>query len=306
MEVMEVLPRDDLSRLVGQVIPSRFDPAILVVSYVVSFVGAASTLELINRRTSRKGIYNHLLLLGAAISMGGVAIWCMHFIGNRATGLLNGEPELQIAYSPGVTIASFFVPIFVLLVAFYVVTRTNAVSWWRIGLSGTLSGGAICGMHYLGNASISNYDCEYNVPNVAGAAVIAAAASTIALALFFVFKAAWTISWWRRLGCAVVLAGAVSGMHWCAALGTKYRLQELTPVDDYDLRNTTVIVVSCLVRRPPPPFLLSSIRGRRMLTTSRPVRRCVPPHGFSRHLLRSDTKGVYQQGAEGHLSCRCL
>ena len=28
------------------------------------------------------------LLLGAAICMGGVAIWCMHYIGNRATGLL--------------------------------------------------------------------------------------------------------------------------------------------------------------------------------------------------------------------------
>ncbi|KAK0648286.1 hypothetical protein B0T16DRAFT_455770 [Cercophora newfieldiana] len=243
---MDVLPRDDLSRWVGQVVPFHFDPAILVVSYIVSLVGAASTLELVNRRTSRKGIYNHLLLLGAAMSMGGVAIWCMHFIGNRATGLLNGEPELQIAYSVGVTIASFFVPIFVLLVAFYVVTSYNTVSWWRIGVSGTLSGCAICGMHYLGNASIRNYHCEYVVANIAGASVIAAAASTVALALFFVFKAAWTNSWWRRIGCAFLLAGAVSGMHWCAALGTKYRLVEITRVEDHDLRNTTVIVVSCL------------------------------------------------------------
>jgi len=241
-----VLPRDDLSRWVGQVVPFRFDPAILVVSYIVSLVGAASTLELVNRRTSRKGRYNHLLLLGAAISMGGVAIWCMHFIGNRATGLLNGEPELQITYSVGVTVASLFVPIFVLLVAFYVVTLNNTVSWWRIGVSGTLSGCAICGMHYLGNASIRNYTCEYVPANVAGASVIAAVASTVALALFFVFKAAWTTSWWRRVGCAFVLAGAVSGMHWCAALGTRYRLVELIPVDDYDLRNTTVIVVACL------------------------------------------------------------
>jgi len=250
-------PLDDgLVRLIGQVVPFHFDPAILVLSYVISLVGAASTLELINRRTSRKGIYNHLLLLGAAICMGGVAIWCMHYIGNRATGLLDGQPELQVVYSPGVTVASFFVPIFVLLVAFWVVTVTSRVSWWRIGLSGCLSGGAICGMHYLGNASISNYICEYNVANVAGAAIIAATASTVALTLFFVFRAAWTSSWWKRIGCAIVLASAVSGMHWCAALGTSYRLLHLNSANDYDMRNTTIIVVSCLVSGgylPSPP-----------------------------------------------------
>ncbi|KAK1753776.1 hypothetical protein QBC47DRAFT_404118 [Echria macrotheca] len=237
---------EDFSWLLGEVVPFHFDAAILVLSYIVSFVGAASTLELINRRTSRNGLYNYLLLLGAAISMGGVSIWCMHYIGNRATALLDGQPQLQIVFSVRVTVASFFVPILVLLVAFWVVTESNTISWWRIAVSGCLSGGAICGMHYLGNASISNYECEYNVANVAGAALIAATASSVALALFFVFRAAWTSSWWKRVGCAIVLASAVSGMHWCAALGTTYRLLHPNSADDYDMRNTTIIVVSCL------------------------------------------------------------
>ncbi|KAK3319482.1 hypothetical protein B0T19DRAFT_388288 [Cercophora scortea] len=235
-----------LSGYIGQVIPFHFNAGIIALSFIVSFVGAASTLELINRRTSRKGRYNYLLLFGAAISMGGVAIWCMHYIGNRATNLLNGEPELQIAYSVGVTALSFFVPILVLLVAFFVVTRSSTAAWWRIGLSGSLSGGAISGMHYLGNASISNYKCSYNAGNVAGAVVIAAAASTIALALFFVFRASWANSWWKRIGCAIVLAGAVSGMHWCAALGTTFQLVHLNSISDNTSRNTTVIVVACL------------------------------------------------------------
>jgi NO-binding membrane sensor protein with MHYT domain len=104
-------------------------------------------------------------------------------------------------------------------------------------------------MHYLGNLSISNYECLYATANVAGAAVIACVASTVALSLFFVFKAAWTSSWWKRLGCSLVLAGAVSGMHWCAALGTKYRLVYLKTANESDARNMTVIVVSCLVSR---------------------------------------------------------
>ncbi|KAK4113248.1 hypothetical protein N656DRAFT_708468 [Canariomyces notabilis] len=239
-----------LAQYIGHVVPVTYDPGQLVLSYIVSFVGAVSTLELINRRTSRKGYYNNLLLLGASITMGGVAIWCMHYIGNQAIRLLGGEPELQIVYSARMTAASFFVPILVLLIAFFVVTGNNnnstEVSWWRVGVSGTLSGGAICGMHYLGNASISNYHCDYAVGNVAGSAVIAAAASTVALALFFVFRSAWTGSWWKRIGCAVVLAGAVSGMHWCAALGTRYTLLVVNEVGEYGPRNTTSVVISCL------------------------------------------------------------
>ena len=93
-------------------------------------------------------------------------------------------------------------PILVLILAFLAVSTTNdGVAWWRLVLAGTLSGGAICGMHYLGNASIRNYHCVYAPANVIGAAIIAVSASTVALALFFVFRAAWNVSWPRRIGC---------------------------------------------------------------------------------------------------------
>ncbi|KAK3321796.1 hypothetical protein B0H66DRAFT_618924 [Apodospora peruviana] len=238
-------PDVGLAAYVGQDVPFRYNPIIVALSFFVSFVGAESTVELINRRTSRKGRHNHVLLLGAAISMGAIAIWSMHFIGNRATTLLNGEPELQISYSIRMTALSFFVPILVLLVAFYVVT-TSITTWWNIGLSGSLSGGAICGMHYLGNASIDNYHCKYSVAHVAGAAVIAAMASTVALALFFVFRAAWANAWWKRVGCAIVLAGAVSGMHWVASLGTSFTLHHINPNTENASSITTVVVVACL------------------------------------------------------------
>lgn len=205
--------------------------------------------------------------------MGGISIWCMvsrrelavqgitsspsltfdalqHYIGNRAIDIANGESQLQIAYSSGFTALSFFIPIGVLLAAFITI-GTEKVSWWRVTVGGSLAGAAICGMHYLGNASINNYICVYNVVNVVGSALIAVAASIVALAIFFVFRAAWTHSWWKRIISAVLLAGAVSGMHWCASTGTQYRLIALHPDDDQLSRNTTVIVVICLVGGPP-------------------------------------------------------
>lgn len=138
-------------------------------------------------------------------------------------------------------------PIAVLLAAFLAIGASSKVSWWRVAVGGALAGAAICGMHYLANASINNYICIYNLVNVVGAALIAVAASITALSLFFIFRAAWTSSWWKRAISAVVLAGAVSGMHWCASTGTQYKLVAVNEDSSSQLsRNTTVIVVICL------------------------------------------------------------
>jgi NO-binding membrane sensor protein with MHYT domain len=145
--------------------------------------------------------------------MGGISIWCMHFIGNRAVVLGSGVRIFQIAYNPGYTALSFFVPILVLLAAFLAVGSNDSVSWIRLVLGGTLAGLAICGMHYLGQAGISNYTSVYNIGNVVGSAIIAIFASITALTVFFLLRATWTNSWWKRAGTGAILAGAVSGMH---------------------------------------------------------------------------------------------
>ncbi|KAH7146583.1 FAD dependent oxidoreductase-domain-containing protein [Dactylonectria macrodidyma] len=230
----------------GQIVPQDYNAGFVALSYLVSLVGAASTLELINRRTGSRGIFNHLLLVSSAITMGGIAIWCMHFIGNRAIDLADGQAQLQAAYSSGFTAVSFFVPIVVLLAAFIAIGTNNRVSWWRVSIGGVLCGTAVCGMHYLGNASIANYACVYRPAYVIGSAIIAVVASIIALAMFFVFRAAWATSWWKRAISAVILAGAVSGMHWCAAVGTQYRLINTKPEGNEPSRSATVVVVICL------------------------------------------------------------
>ncbi|XWW98907.1 hypothetical protein V2A60_006911 [Cordyceps javanica] len=234
-----------LDEYTGKTVPYSFHAGFVCLSYAVSLVGAGSTLELMRRRTSHKGLHNFLLLAGAAMCMGGIAIWSMHFIGNRALFILDGQADLQVAYSTGLTVASMFVPILVLLLAFLAVTNNDRVQWWKISLSGFLSGGAICGMHYLGNASISNYRCTYTIAYVVGAAIIAVSASTAALAVFFVFESSWKTAWWRRVLCAAVLAGAVSGMHWCASVGTQFVLVGRRSGNGMS-RDTTIIIVICL------------------------------------------------------------
>lgn len=183
--------------------------------------------------------------------MGGISIWCMHYIGNRATVLGDGHLAIQIAYSQGFTALSFFVPILVLLAAFMAVGSSDKISKIRLAIGGALAGLAICGMHYLGQAGISNYTCVYSVGYVVGSAVIAVFASITALSVFFALRAAWTDSWWKRAMCAVILGCAVFGMHWVASLGTQYRLKKASPSKSHDIpRNSTVIVIIVLVWLP--------------------------------------------------------
>ena len=48
----------ELEALIGHDVPIRYSPILVALSFFVSFVGACSTVELINRRTSRKGRHN--------------------------------------------------------------------------------------------------------------------------------------------------------------------------------------------------------------------------------------------------------
>lgn len=81
--------------------------------------------------------------------MGGVAIWCMHYIGNRAIVLYDGQAGLQLSYSAGFTVLSFFIPIIVLLLAYVIIGGVENPKIWRLLVGGTFAGAAICGMHYL-------------------------------------------------------------------------------------------------------------------------------------------------------------
>ena len=189
------------------------------------------------------------LLVASCITMGGSGIWAMHFIANRAIVLHSGLPDRQISYSPGFTALSFFLPILVLMMAFYFLAGTNHAKPLSIILAGILTGTAVCGMHYLGDYGIANYTCHYRVENVVGAALIAVAASLIALSVFFRLRETWTDTWWKRTFCAAILASAVVGMHWTAAVGTRYSFKG----DSHGTRNAsrvqTVIVCTVLVRR---------------------------------------------------------
>ncbi|KAL9123872.1 MAG: hypothetical protein Q9217_006740 [Psora testacea] len=232
----------------GRLVRHSYNSGYIALSYVVSLAGCWTAVELLHIRTGAHGAHNWYLLIGAAISMGAVAIWSMHFIGNRAIDMAGDQDRLQIQYSPGFTAGSFFLPICGVGIAFYFFSVSESISPLTTIVGGLFMGSAVCGMHYMGQGGLANYTASYSWPWVLGSVVIAVVASTTALGIFFYFKSVWTNTWQKRAACAALLAVAVSGMHWVATRGTQYRLTSNASTNANGLsREAIVIAVICLV-----------------------------------------------------------
>ncbi|KAH7407639.1 hypothetical protein BKA64DRAFT_693815 [Cadophora sp. MPI-SDFR-AT-0126] len=236
------LTPDELMALQGHIITKGYRAGYVVLSYFISCLGAFTTLEIMMRRTASKGWYNCFLILAASISMGGIATWCMHFVGDCGVILGLGQPQIQIIFSFGLTAISIVIPIVIELIALWV-AGSNEASIPRSILGGVLAGLGTCGMHYLGQYGISNYDSVYDVGYLVGAAALAIVASVLSLISFFMLRAHWHASWWKRALCAVVLATGISGMHWLNSVGTTYRLKGWDDGWSDNISKSTVVTV---------------------------------------------------------------
>ncbi|KAK3368028.1 hypothetical protein B0H63DRAFT_529729 [Podospora didyma] len=135
------LPGTDTARYLGHIVPIKINVGVSCVGFIVSLIRTVSALELMSRR---KGLYNHSLLIGAALSLGGVQL----YVTERALIVADGEPELQIRFSILCTPICFFLPITVFIAAFYIVSIGNennpTRSWkWRLVFAAGLAGAGV-------------------------------------------------------------------------------------------------------------------------------------------------------------------
>lgn len=170
----------------------------------------------------------------------------MHFVGNRAIVLGNGEPDIQLYYDSGNTAGSAFLPISFLLLAFWGADRNvmgTRLFYPYLAVIGFFAGMAIVGMHYIGNRGIQNYDVHNDRTHIVVSGVIATVACFVALTIFFVQKERFINVLWRRCVCAAILAGAVSSMHWVASLGSTYRLKNVYSSSTFSKQTNLILAI---------------------------------------------------------------
>lgn len=162
-----------------------------------------AALDLGGRVLASKGWKRILWLAMAAVAMGG-GIWSMHFIAMLAFVL-----PVPVDYDFKLTAISLLVAILATGAGFYVVAG-DPQRRRRLAFGGVLIGTGIVAMHYTGmSAMLMRCSLRYDLLLLIASVLIAIGAATTALWLAFRTRGVW-----RRLGAAVLMGAAISGMHY--------------------------------------------------------------------------------------------
>lgn len=181
-----------------------YNPLLVLASYAISVFGSYVALQLAGQVPSATGKAALGRLIGAAVALGGGAIWAMHFL-----AMLAYQLPIAVSYDAPLIFASLVAAIVVTGIGLWIVSN-KTVDLLRLIGGGVFTGLGVAAMHYTGMAAMRMpAEIHYNSTLVVLSLVIAIVASTVALWLAFHLR-----SHWQRTGAAFVMGIAVFGMHY--------------------------------------------------------------------------------------------
>src|SRR3984957_1558933 len=176
-----------------------------VLAYVTSCIGCFIGLRCTTRARASQGKTRASWLVIAALAIGVMGIWVMHFIAMLGFTI----PDQSIRYSVPVTILSMLIAIAVVGIGLFIVGYSKRGAGPLL-LGGVAIGGGVASMHYIGMAAIRAQDTISCSPAlVAVSVVIAVIAGTAALWAALRLESAWS-----AFVASMVMGVAVSGMHY--------------------------------------------------------------------------------------------
>lgn len=187
------------------------------ISVVGSVIGLACTLQA--RRGDGRPRLGWLLL--AAVSIGGVGIWLMHFI-----AMLGFDtPGTPVRYDSGGTALSAVLSIGAVFLGLLVFGVRERFAVWRLVAGGVIMGLAVNLMHYTGMWSVHvQGTITYDATLVWLSIGIAVVAATAALLFTVVFD---TVMW--RVSAGLVMGLAVTGMHYTGMAAVRVHIDPEAP-----------------------------------------------------------------------------
>lgn len=200
---------------------SSYAPGIVSLSVAIACLAAFAPLSVAGRiSASDRAAARRTWLSAGALTMG-VGVWAMHFIGMLALKLLSA-----VSYDFLITLLSTVPVVLSSAVMLHVISRPQIGGWALFG-GGTLMGAGIGAMHYTGMMAMHGVDRDlvmlFEPELVVVSVIVAVVLANVALRINFLVgrqkEEAHTL--WNKLGAALVMGLAVSGMHY-TAMGATY------------------------------------------------------------------------------------
>jgi PAS domain S-box-containing protein len=192
--------------------PGSYDLGLVATSVAIAMLAAFIALSISGRivaaRTRRA---RHAWATAGAISMGG-GIWSMHFVGMLAfslpCGITYDLPGTVLSMSPGMLASG---------VALATLSKADKPRLSRLFVAAILIGAGIVAMHYSGMAAMRPQALlQYNPGLVAISIVVAVALAFVSLSIRFEFHRLQTSQTAATIIAALVMGGAIAGMHYTA------------------------------------------------------------------------------------------
>jgi NO-binding membrane sensor protein with MHYT domain len=213
-----------------------FNPlAACLLGFVGSFLGLLSAGRA--SRAHTRGRRSRWLAI-AAFSIGGGAIWLMHFSAMFGFDV----PASPVRYDPLLTMISLVLAVVTVGIGLMVVGHGRR-SITKTVIAGVITGAGVLTMHYTGMRGVHVAgEIHYRPTLVVASGIIAAVAATAAL--WFAITAR---GWSRITGASAIMAAAVSGMHYTGMAAMQVKLSTAAPTGVSGVRPLVMLVPITLV-----------------------------------------------------------
>lgn len=189
----------------GSVIPLQYSEFLVLLSFVISALGAYVALVAASRIRDDDGRISKGYLGVSALALCGIGIWGMHFIGMAAQRM-----PFPVAYALWPTLGSLLLAVVISGAALWYVARSPYRNAARCIVGGVVGGLGVAGMHYLGMSAVRTQAYfQWDTTIIALSVLIAIVAASVALWLAFHLETSL-----QRALAALVMAIAVCGMHY--------------------------------------------------------------------------------------------
>jgi len=199
--------------------PATYSSLLIALSVAVAVLVSYTALSLTARIAASSGRQVRFWLIGGAVAMG-VGIWSMHFIGMMAMTL-----PITLRYNVTTTLVSLVVAIMTSGCALWTAGGAQ-LGWRRLGCGALFMGTGICAMHYSGMSAIPIIPTITYDPTLAAVSAAIAVVASFA-ALWLAFNLRTGRSWQKvfgRLGAALIMGAAISGMHYTGMAASRFSL----------------------------------------------------------------------------------
>lgn len=220
---------------------TSYDTKLVLLSIAIASLASYAALSVAGRiRAADSGNKRRIWLLAGSITMGG-GVWAMHFIAMLALKL-----PIAVSYDVFITLVSTVPAIFASYIMLEVISRP------KIGkltfFVSVVMGGGIGAMHYIGMAAMQGISRQLIMMFEPKLVVLSAliglilTGTSLAIDMFVDRKSKGRVALWGKIGAALVMGFAVSGMHYSGMAATYFFTGDVSPDWAESSLNTSALV----------------------------------------------------------------